>query len=204
MRRILFIINCILIFILNNLNLNAQIKVEILSENYTDSLGRRQGEWAFKLDSISMLDNNSYIVICNYVDDKLEGYYRIYDLKMNLRHQVRCQDGKRNGEAFNFSSNGKVEAIFYFMDNQVKSVVKFFFNGKVMNTYTLSSEKKDGVEIFYHKNGKPWIKKLWSNGKLLKESYFYLTGNIKFVLDYETNDESCFIKYKRNGAVRKR
>jgi antitoxin component YwqK of YwqJK toxin-antitoxin module len=157
-------------------------------QNVTDSLGRKQGIWVFEAKEVDSLIKGIPKIVCNFRNDTLNGYYRMFDKKGILRYEVNMVSGKRIGIGQIFTSSGRILAILNYEEDQLLSVSEFNGKGKIYETTEYRGGVKEGINILYYPNGKMWIKCFYINNMLEGEYIIYnRRGRVKSIFHYLHN-----------------
>lgn len=154
------------------------------SQNFIDSLGMKQGIWDFEgnFDSVLFIKP---LVQCNYLNDTLHGIYRKFDSRKNLRYEVNYIKGSRIGLGQIFDSKMNLIVLIQYENGLTKTVFRFHKKSKLYEIIEYDFGKKNGLNILFYKNGKPFIKRTYSNGKLNGYYYFYKSnGKIRLIHYY--------------------
>lgn len=99
------------------------------------------------------------------VNGKIEGEYKEYS-GSTLLQLFTYKDGKANGKYVRYHSNGKIETLGAYLNNQFDGVWKsYYFDGTIWKSGMYINGKEEGEWTYYQKNGKIDFKGSYVKGK---------------------------------------
>ncbi|MCX6232768.1 MAG: hypothetical protein NTZ33_14615 [Bacteroidetes bacterium] len=159
----------------------------INAQNEVDSLARRQGFWVFEGGYDSLLKMNP-IVIAYFNKDTLDGLLQMKDKNEELRYEVMMDKGTQTGIAKTYDNKGRLIYLYQFKDSTLLSIIKFLDRGSIYEIIEFKNGLKSGMNILFHPNGKPWIKRSYIEGKLNGEYIVYKRNGKKSIIYYYKDD----------------
>lgn len=152
--------------------------------NRKDAAGRKQGNWKLFFPNLSVK------IECRYENDRLDGYYKEYNIKGDLIKTAKYVDG-------NLQQNAS-ELIMLDTRNE------FYENGKIKSSGTYKQGIAEGITKIFDENGKPIDAKIYKGGLLTSQGLmdergwqqgewkeFYPTGEIRA--------QGAYLNGKRTG-----
>lgn len=189
MSRVILIFGSFILCLLNDLS----------GQNLTDSLDRRQGAWNFTLVFDSMLRVANPLVVCHFSNDTLNGNYTIYD-KETLRFEATYNKGLKEGLAFVYYPNNRINAIFFYVNDTIRSVMEFSEKGRLRKAIETINDDKEGWDIEIHDNARIHIKRFYSSHKIsLPVKEYYKNGKLRYITTYSDRGIVNEISFRRNG-----
>ncbi len=143
------------------------------SQNLTDSLGYKQGEWVYEIKLDSLYGNETMIVVAHYEDDTLNGKYIILDTNENLMYSTIYNKGMIEGKAMVYWRSGKLNRILIYNYDSLTSVTIYSRNGKIFKSYSVRNNLKDGILYQYRRNGKIFFICEYSKGVKKGEQIYF-------------------------------
>tara|TARA_R100000951_G_scaffold94305_1_gene82993 strand:+ start:286 stop:888 length:603 start_codon:yes stop_codon:yes gene_type:complete len=161
--------------------------------------------WIKEIDSLHPVNGVAVgVIVYQTVNDTLEGEFKVYDEKEILRFKANVFDNKKEGAAYSYNHKGELEEIRSYSNDIAISRIFIDHRGRIYRTANYNfKELKHGEEVSFFKNGNVWIKRIWKDGKLEKETYFYRNGSIKNIYFQDEDEKLIRIEnYKRNGKLK--
>ncbi|MCU0436059.1 MAG: hypothetical protein MUC87_21560 [Bacteroidia bacterium] len=150
------------------------------SQNYTDSLGLKQGLWIINYTNDTVLHELNCLRLCTYKNDTLNGEMLIYNGKGKLRYQATYINGKPRGTECFYAKNGKLLRTQSHHNDSAYSVTDYYGRSKPYRIANYTNNKLNGAY-----------------------TYFWRSGKIKQINYYKNEIEvSETIYFRRNGRVR--
>jgi antitoxin component YwqK of YwqJK toxin-antitoxin module len=188
-----------------------------LSQNITDSKGKKQGEW-YKLHPNSKV----YVYKGQFKDDKPVGTFTYYYPSSKVKAIVKHNDKSNRSEAFFYHETGKLMSYGFYKNAKKDSVwMNFGPSGKISNTETYKNDSLDGKKtifyvpeittdqskivsaVHYFSNGKPhgeWIE--YFNDKTIKSKGTYTDGKKTGVWEsYHTTGAKMTMERYKSGVL---
>ena len=82
----------------------------------TNSFGEYKSYYELSKDSIN--SSEQLYIICNYIDDKLQGEYKTYCINGELSVIYNYINDKKEGEYKSYYQNGKLKNIYNYINNK--------------------------------------------------------------------------------------
>jgi antitoxin component YwqK of YwqJK toxin-antitoxin module len=148
-------------------------------------------------------DNNCNWYSGNFVNDKIDGEFKLFAKNGTLIEVKTLKDNKLNGPAKGYSKSGSIISESNYKDGELDGERKLFYdNGSLFSEGKFIEGKADGVFKQYHLNGK-----IKSQGSLIggnrvgKWKNYYYNGSLRSELSYDKKGslEGWVLKYKANG-----
>lgn len=134
-----------------------------------------------------------------------EGTSQVWDEQGNLLAQILYHKGVLEGHSLYYSPSGHLEKDLQFHNNVLEGdTFEFFPNGQIKSRNCFRRGSKDGQSIGYFQSGQPvWIED-YSDGLLLKATYYTPDGTQIAEVDngggfqavFENNFLSALVEYK--------
>jgi len=174
----------------------------IIGQNNTDSLGQKQGRWMFFSEYDTLIGCEAY-TFCTYVNGIMEGSLQVLDNKENIRYEVQIVNGKRTGIANLFDAKHRLVATFNFEKEELRSIIRFWKNGKIYQIIELKNGIPHGSKITFRNKGKMWNQISYQNGKLNGHyKNYYRNGHIRTDELYKDDELTKLKVYYRNGKLK--
>lgn len=159
--------------------------------NRTDEYGVKKGKWLF-FNS----DRDKIVEQGEYFEDQKEGKWIKYYPNGNVKQELTYVNNKPDGYAKTYYEDGTIAEEGIWKNNKWVGDYKYYFtNGNVAYQWSYNkSGKREGVQKYFHENGKLMIEGDWANGK---ESGVIKEFNEKGILIKERN----YIDGKLNNEV---
>lgn len=169
-----------------------------LSQNQTDSLGRKQGYWKVYYPKSKHLEYEGF-----FKDDKPQGLFKYYYEHDTIKAKVQFKQNGKYAYATLYHFNGKIMAKGKYIEQKKDSVWEFYNEwGQLINRENYLQGQRHGLSITYYDSGKVYQKTQYILNK--KHGYFieyFPDGKIKG-MGYYKNDlpEGYFVYYAPNGT----
>lgn len=170
-------------------------------QNKKDSLGHKTGLWVFTELPYETFMNIEPIVLATYVNDTLEGSFKVLDSNEVLRYECIYYKNLKNGVAINYFSNGKVKNIYQYSNGIILSQITLDGKGKIYELVEYKNGKKDGYNLVFYKNGKISKKDIYINNTIVEEIIYFSNGNPRARFSFDEGKFKDCIKYTRRGKV---
>jgi antitoxin component YwqK of YwqJK toxin-antitoxin module len=164
--------------------------------NEKDATGHRQGYWIITGEMISdrQFPPQATVEEGMYKDDRREGLWKKYWPNGKLRSEITYTSGKPLGPYRVYYQSGQMEELGFWDDGKNTGEFKRFYSNGNMNQhfYFGTNGKRNGIQYYFHENGRPALVVEISNGM---ES-----GSMK---RYNEDGELIEEKIFENGKIRK-
>lgn len=142
---------------------SAQIRIS----GQVDSIMRKQGKWIYQYDEHVLIPLQKAWVIANYVNDTLEGEYKLISDDSTYRYFFTFKSNLPYGYAYLLEKK-RLSKTFYYDQNGVCMVSEFDNKGRVFRSYTMKNDVIDGIYLGFDK-GKIVVKRQYDMGGIKKE-----------------------------------
>lgn len=190
--------------------------------NSTDSLGRKQGFWRQK-------DAKNSTIECFYINNMLDGPYRVYNTRSQLVLETRYDkdtlngpytqygyekvlirkmnyvNGTLDGKSEWYDSKGRLLEAIDFNKGRLNGAWKKYFKGKLITEAQFHDGILDGDFIRYYEDGTVSFKSIFRDGKLVSgEMYYTKKGKLAYIkMPTATRDRLGGIVYFNDDGIHK-
>lgn len=176
----------------------------VLSQNYVDSSGLKQGKWLFEnmYDTIIHEDNTTYVI--NFKDDMFNGEFLVIDKNGVKRRQSYYRNDTIIGDGYMYSKKGKLIAVFSFNNDNAIITKRVYENGKlgtIRNYESYDNNVLNGPYYLFFSNGRLFTERYFKSGNVLYDRLYWKNGKRRTETVYQTpeNEYSSYSTYYRTG-----
>jgi antitoxin component YwqK of YwqJK toxin-antitoxin module len=182
----------------------SQFVIENISaQNIINANGQKQGKWEFPIQYDSVLELSDITIECFYLNDTLQGLYRILDMNKTLRYEMQLLNGKRNGMARAYDRKRRLVWVTNYFNDTIRSEISFSRAGCIVRISEFNNKEKHGIQQKFGSKGRPRTRQQFNNGIMIHQVYYFKSGKISHESFYD--NLGYMLKatyYSRSGKVK--